>query len=819
MSHEPLTRRLASKGLANVLGTAAVVAQGLVVSLLAARLLPREAFARLVYLNWAAGTLAVLALAGLPAVLMRYVPEALGRSKPGEARRVVLASVLAGAFALGLVSLAVLIIDPRLGLLGLAPFTLLVLAAAWAQGFQQIASATAQATGRNQLVARTSALAAPLAIAAIWLGLSRGGGVAWVLTVGLSLAAAQAAVWLAMAMPGGDGAATPPWTRLRRYFAYTSGIVLMDQVVWQRSELFFLARWAKPGDVALYGVAFNVASAVVRMAPVALAGVFTPAFAYLAARPESGERDHLYREAARAQALVTGALLVVSLGAAPALLRLWGLDFVAAWPLVAILALGLGSANVSGVASARLHGEDRADVLLKGGLVLAITNLVLDLVLIPHYGAVGAAVACAGAQLLAVPLLFSWTRRALGAAIPVREMALALAPLAIGGVAALAIAGAISTAIVAGIVASLVGLALFLVSCRALGLWRDQDRTRLAALCEELPGGPWLARHLFGTPAPTPVAGPAPKAGTVAVSIVVPTKNRPDFLARCLTQVSAEQGPAREIIVVDSSDDEASQQVLDRFPEVLRVRIRGGRNNRHLAKNAGVAVARGAIVCFLDDDSFVQPGWLARLTRHYSDATVGAVGGRIIDRNFARSDGAGDIGKLLANGRLTLNFTVHPGRVLDVDHCIGCNLSFRVAAFRAVGGFDVHYGGPNLLEETDLCLRVKRAGNRVLFDPEAVVEHVNAPRDTGMKREALDPRLEFWSARSRAYFVLKLLPRSWPVLRYNVVSFLAQHARAAIDGPSFGHARAFVLQSAGLSLGAWDWLRAGLPRVAPPKST
>src|SRR5204863_2539820 len=115
---------------------------------------------------------------------------------------------------------------------------------------------------------------------------------------------------------------------------------------------------------------------------------------------------------------------------------------------------------------------------------------------------------------------------------------------------------------------------------------------------------------------PVTVIDPDPPAGEPPpVTVVIPTKNRPDYVRRAVAHVLAQDGPPRELIVVDSSDDERTQELLRaEFPDVRRVRVLGMPNNRHFAKNQGIRLARGALVCFLDDDSFAEPGWLERLS-------------------------------------------------------------------------------------------------------------------------------------------------------------------------------------------------------------
>ena len=97
------------------------------------------------------------------------------------------------------------------------------------------------------------------------------------------------------------------------------------------------------------------------------------------------------------------------------------------------------------------------------------------------------------------------------------------------------------------------------------------------------------------------------------VSIIIITRNRPALLQHCLEHVLAQPYPHKEIIVVDSSSDDESEQVVAQYPEVLSVRLYGQHNNRPQAKNAGLAVSSGEIIAFVDDDTMVQPGWLDAL--------------------------------------------------------------------------------------------------------------------------------------------------------------------------------------------------------------
>src|SRR5581483_6471053 len=116
------------------------------------------------------------------------------------------------------------------------------------------------------------------------------------------------------------------------------------------------------------------------------------------------------------------------------------------------------------------------------------------------------------------------------------------------------------------------------------------------------------------------------------ISIIIITRNRPFLLRHCLQRITALAYPHKEIIVVDSSTNDESVQIIAQFPEVVSIRISGQRNNMPQARNKGIAASSGDILAFIDDDSMIRPGWLEALLEAYHDERVGAAGGRVIRR-------------------------------------------------------------------------------------------------------------------------------------------------------------------------------------------
>jgi glycosyltransferase involved in cell wall biosynthesis len=110
---------------------------------------------------------------------------------------------------------------------------------------------------------------------------------------------------------------------------------------------------------------------------------------------------------------------------------------------------------------------------------------------------------------------------------------------------------------------------------------------------------------------------------TPDITVVVCTYNRAELVERTLQAVLDQAGPTLELVVVDDGSTDATPKVLAEIrDDRLRVLCQDN-TGMSTARNAGLAVARGAWVVFLDDDDVPDAGWLRALTGRADDPGVG----------------------------------------------------------------------------------------------------------------------------------------------------------------------------------------------------
>ncbi len=214
------------------------------------------------------------------------------------------------------------------------------------------------------------------------------------------------------------------------------------------------------------------------------------------------------------------------------------------------------------------------------------------------------------------------------------------------------------------------------------------------------------------------------------LSVVVPFYNRAAGVRPCLQVVLAQQLPPgwqAEYIAVDNASTDGTREEISRFPVRL---VDCARRSPGAARNAGVQAATGEIVVFTDSDCIPQDGWLAELVSPFEDPEVLITGGKI--RGQA-SDA--DLARFTEEHSLLDNAKFFDGTLCFPPFFATANAAFRRSALLQVGGFDdtIWMG-----EDSDLCWRVMDLGGKLVYCPEAVVEHAHRTDLPGFYRQAQD---------------------------------------------------------------------------------
>ncbi len=254
------------------------------------------------------------------------------------------------------------------------------------------------------------------------------------------------------------------------------------------------------------------------------------------------------------------------------------------------------------------------------------------------------------------------------------------------------------------------------------------------------------------------------------VSIVIVSRGRPDALKRCLLGISQLQYFNFEVVVVaDPRGIEAAQSMA--FSDDLKL-LPFDKANIAVARNMGLTQAAGEVIAFIDDDAVPEPQWLRYLVAPAVQSDVAAMGGFVRGRNGisfqwkARSlDALGEAHDLDIDPQQASILTPPKGRAIKTE---GTNMAFRRNVLIDLGGFDpaFHY----FLDETDLNMRLARAGHATAIVPLAEVHHGFAANP--LRTQNRVPRDLFdigasWAVFQRKHVVEDARAHQWRRLRTN----------------------------------------------------
>lgn len=258
----------------------------------------------------------------------------------------------------------------------------------------------------------------------------------------------------------------------------------------------------------------------------------------------------------------------------------------------------------------------------------------------------------------------------------------------------------------------------------------------------------------------------------IKASIIIPTYNRGKLLCNTLKNFIDHIPPHVEILIVDQSEEvspELMETVKNHSDLVHYYKIY--KKGLPHARNYGIKQATGEIIIFCDDDIIPAHDFTENHIRNYKKTDIGGVGGRILQQEkqlhlssklknknffmrlyrslFLRNKFTGKV--RWWDAHLVDNFDA--ATRMYINHTQGCNMSFKRDVIQEAGGFDERFGGSAHLEETDLCLRIRKAGYKIVFDPGAEIIHL---KDTKGGCRAMNSKHWFsWYGHNNMLFFLK----------------------------------------------------------------
>jgi len=206
----------------------------------------------------------------------------------------------------------------------------------------------------------------------------------------------------------------------------------------------------------------------------------------------------------------------------------------------------------------------------------------------------------------------------------------------------------------------------------------------------------------------------AETGGVRLISVVVPTRDRPEQLGRCLAALERQTASDFvEVIVVDdgSANRAAVEEVVRDRSQVRLVRQAGA--GPAAARNAGVRAACGTYICFTDDDCEPRPEWVERLAGSLSGGAAAAAG---VTLSGSPQNPLAEASELIA-AALSSPTQNGEGLAFAPSNNLGCRAEL-LASIPFDETFPVAAG-----EDRDWCARLRAAGHVLVRESAAVVVH------------------------------------------------------------------------------------------------
>jgi GT2 family glycosyltransferase len=265
------------------------------------------------------------------------------------------------------------------------------------------------------------------------------------------------------------------------------------------------------------------------------------------------------------------------------------------------------------------------------------------------------------------------------------------------------------------------------------------------------------------------------------VSVIIPTRNRADKLARCLDSVyKSDCGEIEVVVVDDASEAPVSAIFSGKFPNIRFVR-NSRRELLSCSRNSGAAVSSGDYLFFLDDDNVLAPDTIRLLAETLDKSERVAVSSPII---FYLSRPTTVWTSYISRGKFPGFYALHT----DVPRANALTFSFhnsfmvKKSIFDLLHGFDcVNF--PIRFSEVDFAHRLSARGYVALVNPSAKDWH-----DLGWTMVHVDSARAYYTERNRIIVIKKYFKKrdlsfySVCILPFVGTYYLVHHPLSTTDG-------------------------------------